>query len=363
MNKIMFVEPIVIILISLLCITGCSKNSNSDFQYEDEGFQSNATVIQDDAVPTASALGTFNTDALPQKANSNVNKELYEKFLANEAPVVINSYNMLGGLSSEILMNEKWNGKAFLLSEFIQILLSEDSDLNVTEIKYSYIDTMDIGAEQLLVSITTSWGDTDFSNQNYTDYIFVINIIDGQLNLIFEDEAVFRYSVSVNKYGYIRQGSYTGYGSDVCEYRILTEDRWVYIYGEFFDCIHITPLKLFQNYQLKEVNLESLQNDGGAVLEYSFEEEGDMDKLYTYAFFNDSFWPDYVPDELIYAEDSPYSKAFEDAGAKFYKMSEIEDIVSQREDELGVTDKIKNADEPEWFYIKDISSIVGGKNN
>ena len=39
-------------------------------------------------------------------------------------------------------------------------------------------------------------------------------------------------------------------------------------------------------------------------------------------------------------------------------MSEIEDIISKREEELGITDEIKEADEPEWIEIKDISGLI-----
>ncbi|MBO4458665.1 MAG: hypothetical protein J5802_13190, partial [Butyrivibrio sp.] len=62
--------------------------------------------------------------------------------------------------------------------------------------------------------------------------------------------------------------------------------------------------------------------------------------------------------EKLYGKNSPYRKAFEDAGISFYEMSEIEDIISKKEEELGITDEIKEANEPEWIEIKDISWLI-----
>ena len=104
------------------------------------------------------------------------------------------------------------------------------------------------------------------------------------------------------------------------------------------------------------MNLESFSEDGGYVWEYCFEENGEF--LYSYSFSSEEK-PNYVGlEEELYGKNSPYRKAFEDAGVKFYTMSEIEDMISKREKELGITDEIKNVDEPEWIEIKDTSGLI-----
>ncbi|WP_029319229.1 hypothetical protein [Butyrivibrio sp. AE3004] len=323
-------------------------------------------AILDEAVPTASEPEKNAAGKMGAVSNPSDVKKSYEKFLANEEPVIIESYRLFGDLHSAFFNYEEKDGQAYLLSEIIHRILAEDNELNVKAIKYAYIDSMDKGSEQLLVSITTDWGDEEFSSgQNYTDYKFVVNNVEGQLKLLYENEEVFRYAVTINKYGYISTGTYSGFASDEYEYRILTEDGWNFVYGETFEAGNcLTPLKLFWDWEPVEVNLESLCEDGGAVWSYRFEEEGDANMTYSYAFWNDEGGPEYGPsvEEKLYGKNSPYRKAFEDAGVTIYTMSEVGDMISKREKELGITNKITDADEPEWNEIKDISAIIDAAN-
>ena len=234
------------------------------------------------------------------------------------------------------------------MSEIIHRVISEEDDSSV-EIKYTYIVPIEKEAEQLLVAITTGSG-----SPYETVYKFVIGNVDGKLWLLYECVDHFRYEVSINKYGYIHECKYPGYCPPSDVYKIITEDGCKLIYGETYDCGSlITPLTLYQDGEIKEVNLESFSEDRGYVWEYRFEEE--KDALCSYSFVNEKREPDYIGhEEKLYGKNSPYRKTFEDAGIKFYEMSEIEDMISKREEELGITDKIKDAGEPKWIEIKDI---------
>lgn len=371
MDKKRYIGIILAIALSLVML-GCAAGQK-DVEISEKRGQSASLeftdqkdeTIDDDAVPTTSEPGMNKTEDIRTSESSVDKKELYAKFLANEETVFIQSYRLFGSLH-DILFDKNKYEQDFLLSEIVQKILGEDSELYVKEIKYAYINPMDEGAEQLLVLITTDWGDLESSSgQSYTDYKLVVNYVDGKLILLYENEDIFRYAVTINKYGYISTGSYSGLASDEYEYRILTEDGWKFVYGESFEADnYLTPLTVLQNEQMMEVNLETLRDDGGAAWIYRLEEEGDMDSLCSYAFWNDKGEPEYGPgvEEKLYGKDSPYRKAFEKAGVKFYTMSEIEKMVSQKEKEIGITDKIKNAEEPEWINVKAIAGIINASN-
>lgn len=270
-------------------------------------------------------------------------RELFEKFLSNEESVIVES--------DRLWVEEKYaddqpfaNDKNYLFSELIHRVMEDDlsimeDDLSV-DIRYAYIVPIAKEPEQLLISITIG-ADTIVDSYNY---VFVIRDVDGKLKLSYGNIDHFREAVHINKFGYIYECQYPGYRPPTDVYKILTEDGCKLIYGTTYECGDI----------IKPAQLQSFSEDGGFIWDYWFEDKG----FCSYSFVNEKGEPDYIGlEEKLYGKNSPYRKAFEDAGISFYEMSEIEDIISKKEEELGITDEIKEADEPEWIELKDIPGI------
>jgi hypothetical protein len=260
-------------------------------------------------------------------------KNLFDKFLSNEESVIVESDRLWVWEISDA--QPFANDKNYLFSELIHRVMMED-DLSV-DIKYAYIVPKAKEPEQLLLSITTY----EFEADPYNN-VFVIRDVDGKLKLSYGNIDHFREEAHINKFGYIDEHYYPGYRPPTDIYRILTEDGCKLIYGTTFECGDI----------IKPAQLQSFSEDGGYIWNYWFEDKG----FCSYSFVNEKGEPDYIGlEEKLYGKNSPYRKAFEDAGIKFYEMSEIEDMISKKEEELGITDEIKEANEPEWIEIKDIS--------
>lgn len=290
---------------------------------------------------------TAGCGATVENSDDATGENLFEKFLANEEPVIFDLDNF-SDYVPYVFDYDKENKREYLLSEIIHRVKSEDEYGSSVEIKYAYIFPQEKEAEQLLVSIITGVNTAVSYNHK-----FVIGNVDGKLWLLYECVDHFREEVYINKFGYIHECTYPGYCPPSNVYKIITEDGCKLIYGETYDCGSLlTPLKMNQDGEKKEVNLESFNEEDGCVWEYWFEDG----ELCSYSFVNENGEPDYIGhEEKLYGKNSPYRKAFEDAGIKFYEMSEIKDMISKREEELGITDNIKDAGEPEWIEIKDIS--------
>ena len=264
-------------------------------------------------------------------------RELFEKFLANEETVIVESDRLW---VEDMYADDQpfANDKNYLFSELIHRVMEDDLSV---DIRYAYIVPIAKEPEQLLLSITIG-ADTIVDSYNY---VFVIRDVDGKLKLSYGNIDHFREEVHINKFGYIDEHYYPGYRPPTHRYRILTEDGCKLIYGTTFECGDI----------IEPAQLQSFSEDGGFIWNYWFEDKD----FCSYSFVNEKGEPDYIGlEEKLYGKNSPYRKAFEDAGISFYEMSEIEDIISKREEELGITDEIKEADEPEWIEIKDISGLI-----
>lgn len=331
LGEVKLKKSILTTIIVACLLSACAKEEKTvadDVSVEEVNIDDESATLYD-AFLQGSAKETV------ENSDDATGKNLFEKFLANEEPVIFD-LDRFSGYEPYVFDYDKENKQDYLLSEIIHRVISEEDDSSV-EIKYTYIFPQKKEAEQLLISIITGVGTAEpFNNK------FVIGNVDGKLWLLYECVDHFREEVHINKFGYIDEHYYPGYRPPTDIYRILTEDGCKLIYGTTFECGDI----------IKPAQLQSFSEDGGYIWNYWFEDKG----FCSYSFVNEKGEPDYIGlEEKLYGKNSPYRKAFEDAGIKFYEMSEIEDMISKKEEELGITDEIKEANEPEWIEIKDIS--------
>ena len=322
-------KGILTTIIVACLLSACAKEEKTvadDVSVEEVNIDDESATLYD-AFLQGSAKETV------ENSDDATGKNLFEKFLSNEESVIVESDRLW---VEEISDAQPFaNDKNYLFSELIHRVMMED-DLSV-DIKYAYIVPKAKEPEQLLLSITTYESEADPYNN-----VFVIRDVDGKLKLSYGNIDHFREEAHINKFGYIDEHDYPGYRPPTDIYRILTEDGCKLIYGTTFECGDI----------IKPAQLQSFSEDGGYIWNYWFEDKG----FCSYSFVNEKGEPDYIGlEEKLYGKNSPYRKAFEDAGIKFYEMSEIEDMISKKEEELGITDEIKDANEPEWIEIKDIS--------
>lgn len=323
-------KGILTTIIVACLLSACAKEEKTvadDVSVEEVNIDDESATLYD-AFLQGSAKETV------ENSDDATGKNLFEKFLSNEESVIVESDRLW---VEEMYADDQpfANDKNYLFSELIHRVMMED-DLSV-DIKYAYIVPKAKEPEQLLLSITTYESEADPYNN-----VFVIRDVDGKLKLSYGNIDHFREKAHINKFGYIDEHDYPGYRPPTDIYRILTEDGCKLIYGTTFECGDI----------IKPAQLQSFSEDGGYIWNYWFEDKG----FCSYSFVNEKGEPDYIGlEEKLYGKNSPYRKAFEDAGIKFYEMSEIEDMISKKEEELGITDEIKEANEPEWIEIKDIS--------
>lgn len=190
---------------------------------------------------------------------------------------------------------------------------------------------------------------------DYTVY-YIIKKINDRLQVCYCTEEWSRSEPVINQYGYIKNEGSNGASSFGVDYSFVDADgNWkyvVYLQQEY-------DMGIFATYPggIDKTGLESAfsgtEFDGKIVLdEYFFTEfdENHQDYQKYLESEKDSYeLSDGSTDNSIYDENGTCRKLFATAGVSVYTKSEIDELILEKEKDLGLTDEVKNGAEIEWI--------------
>ena len=281
---------------------------------------------------------TFNTEMTMTEEEA----DPYMEFLAGREPLYFHNY-----------MHSSYEGtfyefeKGYTLDEIIDILKSGYGLEKEPTITYA---EMDCGNDQIKELAVCFHGMNIYEPDDDSTLVYIIKNIDSELELCYEYETWARSYSTINYYGYYTSGGSNGatnhgYNSGYVD----GSGNWNFI-----------------NYTEEEMDIEQLSwNDtlgkipeiaatktyeGSIVfLTTNFEEIATEEDYYNverfYSF--DVYDPEYTDSDLYTT--SVYQQIFDEAGVTVYSLDEIDNMILEREEELGITETIKNGPELIWL--------------
>lgn len=336
----------LLLMVLVLCMctvvfTGCSS--------DDEAEETPVTAIQDNTPTKAVATPavTDNTDvavtpAVVNEVSAEDMKAAYQAFLNGEKTVKSSNSSI-----SWLEANKEYNYTQ--MCEAYAKYLSEDFDESeLIDSQYAYIDCGDDGVPELAL------------NQIYSIYvdesnlISVIKYIDGQLYVVSSIGGFYRSFVDLNEYGYLTYGGSNGALEYYVEYRVINKDgEETFLYSETADgCMADAYISTydFPTHSAPEGYPEDVYGDyedSITCLKYNFTEYGaDEDEYYKNNFFT------FCDDEGKYvAPNDSLAQIYKDNGIAYYDVDTSNKMINDHVSSLGVTDKIKSGNTPEWISM------------
>ncbi len=290
------------------------------------------------------------------------NMELYESFLNNKATVLVKAENNHGDYWSPDNMKNMDVTLQGLVKGVLDYYNFDGQDVTASldSIEYTYLDCGNSGQKALGLKLNTPQG-----NENWHEYI-VIKAVDGVLETIYSNVAWSRSGLYFNEDGYIYGDGSGGITYHVFDKSFIGADgQWHYIYSEAATTGILPGEDIYiagNSYQIpKKAKL-----DGDYVLlEFDFNDTpaDASDNIYTYAkvvpdtgyeYGNGSrgyYYADIEGDESIYDDDNAIKKLFNDEGLTVYTLDDIDRMVSEKEESLGLTEEVKNAEDAVWQLL------------
>ena len=350
--------------------TGTEESQNGE-NFADNG---NESALTDSVEGENSSLESVegNADNSTEVSESNAESgstdrsqkdmELYENFLNNRATVLVKAENNHGDYwSTDNMKNMDVTLEGLVKGVFDYYSYGDqDSMISLDSIEYAYLDCGNSGQKALVLRLNTPQG-----NENWQEYI-VIKAVDGVLETIYSNVAWRRSSLYFNDSGYIYGDGSGGITYHVFDKSFIDADgQWHHIYLEAATTGILPGEDIYiggNPYQLpKKAKL-----DGDYVLlEFDFNDTpaDASDNIYTYARvvpdtayelgegFRGYYYADIDGDESIYDDSNAIKKLFNDEGLTVYTLDDVDRMVSEKEESLGLTEEVKNAKNVVWQML------------
>lgn len=308
-------------LLRLLCVVGVLMVTNY-------------AVVDTDALPEEGTAAEIIVVEPEQKV---VTKNLYEGFLSDEEKLYFD-YMAMNYPSAAVGV------EGMTLSELLESFPEQYWGLEGTpEVEYSYLDCGNDGEAELAVRFV---GMGIYSPGDDSTLVYIIKEMDERLELCYCYETWARSDTSINRYGYVTSGgsggaSNHGYGAGYID----ETGKWNYLYytEEEYDIN-----QLGWSDDLKEIPrvAENKSYEGDIVVcTTTFEDMSSPE-----AYYNTERFYTYYASEAegdIYAE-GVVKEIFDEAGVKYYRPEEIDDMISIKEASLGITEEIRTASRLTW---------------
>ncbi len=264
----------------------------------------------------------------------------YDEFLNNEEKAVFDeTYYYIVGTDIACGFEE---GKEYTLDEIVEtaeeITRCDQGNDGDPEIETYYIDCGMDGSSELELTIHLPGGEDDRYDDTVEYYnILILTESEGKILVKFYTESNYFDQTSLTKYGYVETSgpAYNGIGSESAGY--LDKDvNWHFYYA----CEYYLEARDYTNYQENTNNriIDTSEGDWDSVYfeRYSFDEDY-KDSFTVYTMYNDYFPLIYAED---YPDDNPYKTAVEEAGIEIVSYAELESMLKERMEEIGLTDEI-----------------------
>ncbi len=265
-----------------------------------------------------------------------VTRTLYEDFLEGNEKLYFD-YSTINFPEATVV-------EGMTLSELLESFPEQYWGLEGTpEVEYAYLDCGNDGETELAVRFV---GMGIYSPGDDSSLVYIIKEIDERLELCYCYETWARSDTSINRYGYVTSGgsggaSNSGYGAGYID----AMGRWNYLYNTETE-YDINQLSWSDD--LKELPVVAMNKsyEGEIVVcTTTFEDMSSPEAYYN----TERFYTYYAFGEAgdIYAE-GVVKEIFDEAGVKYYRPEEIDDMISQKEAALGITEEIRMASGLTW---------------
>lgn len=250
------------------------------------------------------------------------------------------------------------NTKEYSLSDIIQV--SEDGsfvaeDVKVESVSYSFIDCGLDGKTDLAVCL-----DYDPA-QSPTDY-FIFTLKNGEIYLVDYEYSYYVYFTDILDTGFI---SYSGRENAVTHFWgygfVNADGEYVYDYEIYEQAALPTPLipdtylpNDFEGYA------EETYDENGeyfadvynfTTFTYDYDDVSSFEEYYNeYKSHNMATFYDYDGNNVEPSDE--LKKFYDDNEIYWYTESEIDELVADHEDEIGLTDEIKNGEAITWTVLE-----------
>lgn len=287
-------------------------------------------------------------------------KKKYEAFINGSERVFVDRdkfsrYDIDLGLT----IYEFDNPSGYNIDEFLQqvvINVNEYNFCNMDSVSYTFIDLGKDGEPELLISTVFY---TEYENIS-RDY--VIKCIDGKLALCMElDGEGYMTQALANEYGLIAETqNYDDYNGYITKGYLDADGEYNFWYSK--QCNYSGYVFLDSRFDKWTYNRDSYD----LYIEIYQFEKADIEDLYYQYYCYCAEIPDDAPTNgLNRADNVAEAQAlFEEAGVKLYSRDEINEMMAQRQKEIGLSDEIAaieiSHDEYDWKTLSFDYEVING---
>lgn len=357
------IKRTIVILCVCTLLAGCSniglkeaseEAATMEEQAGAESVEASTGSAEEIMTESAETVSTETEDSEQSEAGS------LEAFISGEGKLSFDYYGKnVFKRNEEYLSNEDEilkdiidSGKDYTLTEFRdklnEIFNSEDNYLyegEVNSISYAYIDCGNDGVKELALKMVGPFAEPAESTMT-----FIIKEIDGKPELVYAFTQWSRSETTINKYGFITgSGSNSASNHGYDEAYINADGKYMYGFyeEEEYDAYAFGMLREHDDF-----NVDSLDNML-AVYTLRLDEYDSALPEHEYYSYNvyDSNTYEEVDVPSLYT-DSKYKDimdSFKDIS--FISMDEMKKMEKEKMESIGVTDEIRNAEEPEYTEV------------
>ena len=236
--------------------------------------------------------------------------------------------------------------------------------ISLESIKYAFIDCGNDGKKELAVRISTPT-----NTEEWIEYI-IIREKNGSLETIFSDVAWSRKHIYLNEYGYFyNDGSNGAANNSFNKSFIDAKGNCHFLYSVnttgFYTGEEYVPDLWFDN-DIHSIPKEISLDGGYVFLSFDFNNtpDDDTDNVYSYARLGNEeayesdggykgyYYESLLDDDSIYSEDHPLTQFFNNEGLKTLTITEINQMVKDKEIKEGLSDEIINSNPANWINLE-----------
>ena len=256
-------------------------------------------------------------------------------------------------------------GNRYSLSDIIDNYLKienqyvGDDPVELYDATYAYIDCgMD---EKIEMALNLNYGMSGFGD--YSQRIYLFKLVDDEVHLFADDFYGYRTFLEINEYGYVKKHGAGGaniYGWDI--YYFDKDCNRIYLYGVNehmgLEYPRIPKYYIKGGYNRSDYPDDdpAEDNDGYEVYAANFSEcpsVDDPDADFYELFYKDNMYAFCDHNGNPVRPDRDMTEFYDEEGIKWYDYDELNEMLDKHEEELGVTDKLKNADEADFDSLID----------
>lgn len=336
MRKLMKVTLTMLFL--LLVLAGCGKKENvkqvGNIRQEDETEKGDTEEEVKEETPVST------------EATAELMKEAYMSFIRGEINMTVKN--------GDIVWLEK--GKEYSYEQMSDAIAKNMADefgytekFDISDAGYAFIDCGADGIPEFILSQSFT------DRTNMLTFYSTFKYMDGSVYCIDSRCEYYRSYVDINEYGYISNGGSGGASTYYNEYSYIDkEGNVIYLYSEqtemgFSDAyIPYYYLQLDTPPEEYPEELYDFASDGITCIIYNFDKydyEADPDAT---EYQKKNFYTFCDVNEEYYEPSGELKALYEKCNAKYYAYDEAHDMVKRHEEDLGVTDQIRDGKDIEW---------------